>query len=196
MFNKPNYLVKEHAKILKVTDRYDIVDPETGGVVAYAKEEISGFKKFMRWIIAKSLMGTVIEIRNAADDSVIYKMNKPGSIFRATVTIFDKAERKIGYFKSRILTLGGALDVYSANDAKVAEVKGNWTGWNFKFTNTKGEEIGQVTKKWGGVGKELFTTADNYMISINPDLQGNQDMMALLIMAGLAMDLVYKEKNN
>jgi len=51
-----------------------------------------------------------------------------------------------------------------------------------------------VTKKWAGIGKELFTTADNYVISLNETAGRNQESVAMLLAAGLAVDTVYKEK--
>ena len=75
----------------------------------------------------------------------------------------------------------------------MAEVKGDWKGWNFKFIGQDGREIGTVTKKWAGIGKELFTSADNYIIALN-DGSSHANAGALLLAAGLAIDIVYKEK--
>jgi uncharacterized protein YxjI len=82
--------------------------------------------------------------------------------------------------------------VFNHADAQVAEVKGDWKGWNFKYLDAAGKEIGTVTKKWAGLGKELFTSADNYVINV-ADGQ-SADFMALLLAAGIAIDTVYKEK--
>ncbi len=46
--------------------------------------------------------------------------------------------------------------------------------------------------KWAGLGKELFTSADNYIISLNEE--HSPENAALLLAAGLAVDTVYKEK--
>ncbi len=53
--------------------------------------------------------------------------------------------------------------------------------------------LGVVTKKWAGVGKELFTTADNYMISLSDRAPSGPDHAPLLLAAGLAIDIVFKE---
>jgi uncharacterized protein YxjI len=74
----------------------------------------------------------------------------------------------------------------------VAEVKGDWKGWNFKFLDTSGHELGSVTKKWAGIGKELFTSADNYMIALGEASQAGS--APLLLAAGIAIDVVYKER--
>jgi uncharacterized protein YxjI len=74
----------------------------------------------------------------------------------------------------------------------VAEVKGDWKGWTFTFLGPDGREIGSVTKKWAGVGKELFTSADNYMITLQEVSPANA---SLLLAAGIAIDVVFKEHN-
>lgn len=194
MFEKPNYLIKEHASILKVTDTYDIIDPETNAKVAEAKENVSGWIKFGRLLINKKLMPTTIEIKNAQDGTIQYSIKRGVSFFTSKVEVLDKEQRPLGYFKSRFISLGGHFDVFGANDTKIAEVKGKWTGWEFKFTDTLGVELGTVSKKWAGFGKELFTSADNYMISLSPAAQEKKEIMPLLIIAGLAIDVVFKEK--
>jgi len=60
--------------------------------------------------------------------------------------------------------------------------------------DTKGNEIGKVTKKWAGLGKELFTSADNYVIALNETAAIRPDAAPLLLAAGIAIDTVYKEK--
>lgn len=193
MFDKTNYLIKEKVAFMKLSDRYDILDPETNQIVAYAKESISGFIKFLRLLVNKKLLPTTVEIRDSAEN-LQFQMKRPPFIFGAKVSIFDKNLNPMGYFKSRVFTLGGRFDVYLNDGSKIADVKGNWSGWNFKFIDNQGNEIGLVTKKWAGIGKELFTSADNYMISVDERFKGNPDVMPLLIMAGLAVDLIYGEK--
>ena len=56
-----------------------------------------------------------------------------------------------------------------------------------------GIELGQVTKKWAGIGNELFTSADNYIVSIDDRLADQPVARTLLLAAALAIDIVYKE---
>ena len=80
----------------------------------------------------------------------------------------------------------------TAAGSEVALLKGDWKGWNFRLLDKSEKELGTVTKKWAGIGKELFTTADNYIISLNEE--PSPAMAILLLAAGLAVDTVYKEK--
>lgn len=81
--------------------------------------------------------------------------------------------------------------MFDSSDNEVALVKGDWKGWNFRFLADE-TEIGSVTKKWSGVGKELFTSADNYIVTLNGDPSPQKSV--LLLAAGLAVDTVYGER--
>ncbi len=125
---------------------------------------------------------------------LLYTLHKPFAWFRPTVYVHDAKVGEIGYFKSRLFSLGGHFEVFSSKQQKIAEVKGNWTGWNFKFLDNSGKKMGEVTKKWAGIGKEFFTNSDNSVVSIDKNIPVHTELMALLIIAGLAIDVVYKER--
>jgi hypothetical protein len=75
-------------------------------------------------------------------------------------------------------------------------VKGDWRGWNFKMVDTQGRELGAITKKRAGIGRELFTTADQYAILLSDSAISNTGLSTLLLATGLAVDLVDKENSN
>jgi uncharacterized protein YxjI len=83
--------------------------------------------------------------------------------------------------------------VFDASERQVAEIKGDWKGWNFRFLTAEGAELGKVTKQWAGLGQELFTSADNYVIALDERLPVAPEAAALLLAAGLAIDTVYNE---
>ena len=101
----------------------------------------------------------------------------------------------IGYFKQKFFSLGGTFMVFDAHDQQIAEIKGDWKGWNFKITLTGGQEIGVVAKKWAGLAKEFFTSADNYVITLTDGIDVKPGLVMLLLAAGIAIDTVFKEGN-
>ena len=182
--------VREHAGLLKLTDTYDLLDPDTKEPVGIARENVSGLIKFLRLLINKSLMPTRVEIAVAVDQPPVLVLKRGVTLLRARVDVLDGQGGKIGYLKSKLFSLGGGFHVFSADDQKFAEVRGDWKGWNFKLLDLNGVEMGVVTKKWAGLGRELFTSADNYMIEVRDGSSSN----ALLLAAALAIDFVFKEK--
>lgn len=195
MLERTQYFIREHVGLLKLTDVYDILDPETKVKIGEAREEVGTLTKLLRLVINKSLMPTCITVYEGSDSAArkrVFSIRRGFTLLRSKIQIVDGNGAAVGYFQSKLLSLGGAFRVFDTAGREVALVKGDWKGWNFRFL--QGEtELGVVTKKWAGLGKELFTSADNYMISING--RPNRTTSLLLLAAGLAVDTVYKEKN-
>jgi uncharacterized protein YxjI len=194
MFTQSTYLIKQEFALFKLTSKYFIIDAGSNNTVAVASENISALQKYSRLLIKKQFFGTTVDIKEESSGQVLYSIKKSG-FWAPKVTVVDATGTSIGYFKSKVLSLKGKFDVYTSTDTKLAEVTGELLSWNYSFTDTTGKELGKVTKKWSGIGKELFTSSDNYVISVDDSLKGNSNMMALMIMAGLALDVVYREKN-
>lgn len=63
-------------------------------------------------------------------------------------------------------------------------------GFYFK-KDTK--ELAHVSKKWAGIGKEFFTSADNYILEISNDVPQNDDVRKLILSSVICIDMVYNE---
>ena len=184
--------VREHVGMFKLTDAFDLLDPENGQPVGIAQEKISGWMKFRRLLVNKKMLPTRVEVAAAGEGQPPMLVLQRGFTFlRACVEVFDGSGVKLGTLRAKLFTIGGGFDVLSAEGQPFATVKGDWKGWNFKLLDLNGGEMGTVTKKWGGLGRELFTSADNYVIEVKESGAAN----ALLIAAALAIDIVFKEKN-
>lgn len=193
MLSLKTYLIKEHVGAFKLHDTYDIFDAETNEQVGVAKETISTLFTILRLMFNKQMIPTTVTITDM-DDEVVFRIHRPFSLWRARVNIENADGKTIGYFKSKILTIGGGFYVYDHNDEQFADVKGDWKGWNFKFLTADGKELGTVTKKWAGFTKEFFTSADNYVIALNDRVARMKEGNMLLLAAGLAIDIIYKEQ--
>ncbi len=195
MLSRTTFFVKERIGFVKITDAYDIFDPETQQQIGVAKEEPAAWAKYLRLIIDKRLLPTTVNVYENGNETPLFSIHRPTTFFRSKVRVTGPGAQSFGYFKSKLFSLGGGFHVFDSGDRQVAEVKGDWKGWNFKFVTNDGREVGSVTKKWAGIGKELFTSADNYMISLADAPGGNTAASTLLLAAGLAIDVVYKEKS-
>jgi uncharacterized protein YxjI len=194
MLNRTTYFIREHLGILKLSDAYDILDPETQEQIGIAREEVGGFAKLMRLLINKQMMPTTICVYSSAGEGDIgdlqFSIKRGWTFLRSKVMVLNSEGTPVGYFKAKLLSLGGTFRVFTVDDQEIALVKGDWKGFNFRFLKGE-EEIGTVTKKWGGLGKEMFTSADNYVVNLNGE--PNPLVNTLLLAAGLAVDCVFKE---
>lgn len=194
LLDRQQYFVKERVSVLKLTDTYDIFDPATQSQIGVAKDEPSALAKFARLLVKRHFLPTTVNVYESDSAPPVLSIRKKPGFLRVSVIVTDATQRELGRFQSKLFSLGGGFLVFDATGQQVADVKGDWKGWNFRFLDSSGTELGVVTKTWAGVGRELFTTADNYMISFSANDGGAAHRGALLLAAGLAIDLVFKEQ--
>lgn len=132
-----------------------------------------------------------IEIKTNNGEKVI-SIKRGFTLFRSDVEIFDENERLIGIFKQKFFSFGGRFNIQDKKGRDLCTLQGKWTGWNFSFK--KGStELAHVSKKWAGIGKELFTSADNYVLQIHNNVPQNDSVRPLILAAVICIDMVFKE---
>jgi uncharacterized protein YxjI len=194
LFSQKTYVIKERVALAKLTDTYDILNAETGAAMGIAKEEPAAWAKWLRLIINKKLMPTVVNVYEGAGTTPILSIRRGVALMRPRVAV-TAGGQDLGFFQAKAFSLGGAFRMFDPQGAEVGVVQGDWKGWNFQMLASTGEELGKVTKKWAGLGKELFTSADTYVIALSDSAATRPNMAPLLLAAGLAIDTVFKEKN-
>ncbi len=192
MLNRNLYFVKEHVGMFKAANNYDILDPETQEIVLLCREEKLGFfTKIFRFTDYKRMTPFNVVIKSAEGEKVL-SIKRGVSFFVSKVEVFDESDRLVGLFKQKFFSFGGRFNVLDADENIVCTLKGKWTSWDFRFER-EGVELAKVTKKWAGFGKELFTTADNYMLEIKEEVKPDHPIRILIIAAVMCIDMVLKE---
>ena len=192
LLNMNRFLVKEHIGLFKAANNYDIYDPETGEMVMVCREDDLGLiTKLLRFTDWKRNTPFNIEIRTSDGEHLI-RVRRGIAIFLSDVQVHDENEAVIGGFKQKFFSIGGAFDILDAQGNSLCSLKGKWTGWDFRFIHND-IEFAHVTKEWAGVGKEFFTSADNYMLEISSSVKENSPMRQLILAAVMCIDMVLKE---
>jgi uncharacterized protein YxjI len=194
LLNRKLFFVRERVAVLKLVDTFDILDPETQQPIGIAKEEPGGFVKFLRLIMKRQTLPTTLNVYEDETRPPLFTIKRPFTFLRSKLSITDSSGASLGYMKSKLLAVGGGLTVYDTTDHQVADVKGDWKGWNFQFLDEGGKLLGTFTKKWTGVGRELLTTADSYVVQIDDAVSADPKLATLLLSAALSIDVVYREK--
>jgi uncharacterized protein YxjI len=192
ILNRNLFFVKEHVGFFKAASNFDIYAPETGQEIMQCREEQLGvITKILRFTDYKRMTPFDVQIR-MPDGRPVLRVTRGVTLFLSKVTVYDELERPIGGFKQKFFSIGGAFDVLDINENVVCTLKGKWTGWEFSFMNGDAR-LAHVSKKWAGIGKELFTTADNYILEIDGRVPQNEIVRALIVAAVMCIDLVLKE---
>ena len=194
MLHRRTFLIKEHVGFAKLHEVYDIIDPSNGEKIGEAREEASTVVKLLKFVLNKTMLPFRIVIRDARGIELV-EVRRGWTFFRSVVDVFDVDGNRLGYFRQKLLSIGGQLQFFDDQDNHVATLKGDWKGWNFGFSTPEGIELGVVTKKWAGIGKELFTTADTYVVDISSGVtEGSAGLVPLLLAGAVSIDMVFKEQ--
>jgi len=186
------YLVKEHVGFFKAANNFDVYAPETGELLLECREPNLGFfTKLLRFSDYKRFTPFNIEVTTPSGEQVV-RITRGVSLFLSKVNVFDDENERVGGFQQKFFSIGGAFAVLGPTDQPLCELKGKWTSWEYRFDHD-GVELAKVSRKWGGIGKELFTSADNYMLQISDSVPPDNPLRVLIMGAVFCIDMVLKE---
>jgi uncharacterized protein YxjI len=191
--NRNLFFIKEQVGMFKASNSFDIFDPETKHLILECREErLGGFTKLFRFTDYKRMTPFEIDVKVPGGQKLI-TVKRGVNFWLSNVDVFDESNTRVGKFKQKLFSIGGKFDVLDANDKVLCSLKGKWTSWDFKFVTADGKEFATVSKKWAGLGKELFTSADNYILQISPEVPADHPLRVLIMAAVMCIDLVLKE---
>ncbi len=186
------FFVKEQVGMFKASNNYDIFDPNTNQKIIECREPNLGLlTKIFRFTDYKRMTPFHVEVRTPEGQNVL-TVKRGFSLLLSKVEVLDENDSVVGSFKQKLFSIGGKFDVLDAQGQKVCTLRGKWTSWDFRFVQDE-KELASVSKKWAGLGKELFTSADNYMLAINDAVAPDDRARILILAAVMCIDMVLKE---
>ncbi len=192
--NRNAFFVKEHVGMFKAANNYDIATPENQEeVLIECREDLGFFTKLFRFTDYKRNTPFNIVMKTPSGEPVL-RVSRGVTILTSKVDVWDENNQRVGGFKQKLFSFGAKFTVLDAQDQPVCMLKGNWRGWDFKFIRSQDEEVvAEVSKEWAGMAKELFTSADNYVLSINESVPEDAPIRLLIMAAVVCIDMVLKE---
>lgn len=192
VLNNNVYLIKEHFGILKASNSYDVYDPASGELMMECREpNLFWLTKALRFTDFKRVTPFDVQVKTH-DDQRVVRIMRGISLLVSKVEVRNGSNELVGYFSQKLLSIGGRFDVFDKNDELVCTLEGTWAAWDFYFKQGD-KTLAHVTKKWQGLGAELFTSADNYVLDINPEVPENSELRLLIFAAVMCIDMVLKE---
>lgn len=189
-FDTNSYFIDQKVNFFKFESAYKVFN-ETGVEIGAVKQKLSGFHKFLRLVLNKAMLPFHLEIRDM-NDEVQASISRGWTFLMSKITITDASGNNIGSIKQKFKLFKPTFKIFSSDEQLVAVIKGDWKAWNFEIKNAEDKPIGTISKKWAGAVKELFTTADKYNVTINPDFAHDASKIAV-ISSAITIDMVLKE---
>ena len=196
-FSFDDYLIDEKMSVLKFTNAYRVFNGKGEDIGAVQQEKISGGAKAARLLLGRQVKGLQafkLDILDA-NGSVVAAISRGGAggglKGMRVITIYDGSGKQIGTLEFPGFSWTPKMEILDVNRNLIGRIAGDWRGWNFTITDTKDNVIGNVNKKWNGLMKEAFTSADKYRVSISPHTTGTNRVAILA--AAITLDMVLHE---
>ena len=117
---------------------------------------------------------------------------RPRKLMKSTLRISDGAGTDRGTIlqqnvvgKKHFALQDAAGDNIGSIDAE------NWRSWDFAIDDASGAPAGCITKRWAGILREGFTTADHYLLQVTGT--PSHDLRFLMLGAAAAVDTALKQ---
>ena len=172
---------------LETKNRYSVSTSE-GDRLLFAYEQ-SGSLSRMLLKKRRPLSIHVIDSEN----SPVLTASRPFFWFLSHLHVQDGDGQVVGSIRRRFNILNRRFTMEDPIGTVLAEVRGPLLRPNTFRVFKQDEEIARVTKQWSGIGREAFTDADTFRISMNTS-KINQDFALLMLASALAIDLDFFEK--
>lgn len=189
-FNSNEYFIDEKVNFFKFHNHYNVFDG-TGFQIGKIVQRVSGWHKFLRLLLNKAMFPFHLEIIDNNDVTVV-QIRRGWTFWMSKVQIADAQGMVIGHIRQKFRLFKPTFRVFDATDTQVGLITGDWKAWNFEIKDQSGNLIGNISKKWAGAMKEIFTSADKYRVSIVPEFAEDTNKI-IIVSTAIIVDMVMKE---
>lgn len=185
-------VISQKPKFVEMTNEYEITDESGAHLGVIRQEGQSKARKLLRLVTSiDQFLTHRLVVYDDADQKVL-QLVRPAKVFKSTVEVVNGDGAGLGKIvqeniigKKRFRLAGPADETLGSIDAE------NWRSWDFAIHDASGREVGRITKKWAGILREGFTTADRYLLSISGEVSG--DLRGLMVASAAGIDTALKQ---
>jgi len=188
-FDTASYFVDEKVHFFKFENVYQIYN-DKGLSIGVIAQNLTPWEKVLRLLLHRSMLPFTLDIKNSINE-VEASISRGWTFFMSRIVIHDKYGVPIGEIHQKFKMFKPLFQIFNKDGEQIAEISGDWKAWNFVIKDQRNVQIGTITKKWAGVMQEVFTTADKYNVTIDPQYSNEENKIAILASA-ITIDMVLK----
>ncbi|MDX6203049.1 MAG: hypothetical protein QOE24_621 [Frankiales bacterium] len=180
LLTEPVVVVQQRAKVFSQRAEYDLYTPSGEPLGSVAEQPGSG-----KW-----LLGNLAHLRLVVADAEgqpVLLLDKPGSWARSRFGVLDAHETLLGEMNQENILFAPQFALWAADGSTGRLDGGRMWSWEWTIEGAGGQPLGRVTKHFAGLA-EMFTSADNYVVELSPDLTG--PLRAVGLTACVCLDVV------
>jgi uncharacterized protein YxjI len=191
IFTEPILVVNQKAKLIEINNEYAVYDQHGRQIAAVREVGQSTLKKAVRLFTSYDQFLTHSLQIVDMNGTPMLGLTRPAKLVKSRVIVTDPGGREIGQVVQQN-AIGKIRFALEAGGQPIGTMNGeNWRAWNFNVQDHTGTEIARITKTWEGLAKTMFTTADNYVVTIHRRLP--QPLHSLVVAAALSVDTALKQ---
>ncbi|WP_324275919.1 phospholipid scramblase-related protein [Blastococcus brunescens] len=190
LYEQPVLLVSQKTKLIELTNEYAVLDGEGRQIGAVVQVGQSGLKKAVRFLSnVDQFLTHTLEVRDARGPVLV--LTRPAKLMKSRVIVQRPGGAPIGEIVQANVFGKIRFDLV-ANGAVVGAIQAeNWRAWDFAVTDAAGVEVARITKKWEGLARTMFTTADRYVVLVHYRLP--EPLASMVIASALTVDTALKQ---
>ncbi len=176
---------------LESRNKYEVLTPD-GDLLGHVAEIGEGAWHFVKRLLFRTHRAMDIRVWDGEHQPVLI-MKRPFFWFFSDIFVTDSRGESLGMVSKRFGIFFKKYDLKGRDGEVYATISaGIWKLWTFPILDAEGREVGVISKKWGGLLKEIFSDADCFHIQM-PHWTAEQK--AVLFSAAMTIDLDYFEDN-
>ncbi len=192
IFTESVLVVNQKAKLIELANEYKVFDAAGVQIGAVRQVGQSKWKKVARLLFNfDMLMRHELQIVDTAGTTQL-SVIKPRAFLRPKMLINGARGELLGSIAIKLRFGKARFLLFDATGVEVGTLNAeNFRAWNFTMADTSGAEIAKITKTWEGLGKAIFTNADNYVVQLLAPL--TNPLQSIAIASALGIDLILKQ---
>jgi uncharacterized protein YxjI len=170
-------------------NKYQVMGDD-GQVLFFAGEVEGGLSAVLLRLFLKAQRPFTMELKTPEGGTVL-RMRRPWRWFFSHLEVEDADGRAVGSIQQRFSFFQRLYEVHGPTGELLATLRGPFfKPWTF-LIEENGVEVGKIQKKWSGLGKEMFTDADNFGVTF--EQVRDAQLRTLAVAATFLIDFVHFE---
>ena len=187
---------KEWTEIIvdfETKNQYQVLDASQTevGTISEVSSGIGGFLK-------RNVFGShrALDVRvHDADGTAVLRMERPFFFLFSSLDVLTEGGAKLGSVERRFGLLHKKYDLHDEQGLCFAQIRSPiWRLWTFPAERKTGPGEAEISKKWGGALREVFSDADTYRVSVDGGTWTGPERWVLFA-AAVSIDFDFFENN-
>jgi uncharacterized protein YxjI len=190
LYEQPVLVVNQKTKLIELTNEYAVFDGQGQQIGAVVQVGQSPLRKAVRFFSELDQFLTHrLEVRDATGPVLV--LTRPAKIAKSRIVVERPDGSPVGGIVQANVFGKIRFDLVSGGQVVGAIQAENWRAWDFAIVDAAGTEVARITKRWEGLARTLFTTADKYVVHVHYRLP--EPLASMVIASALTVDTALKQ---